>query len=191
MPTRTNNPPNPPLLIPPREVVDAAKAYALGDFYATHSSLLINYNRENGWNLASLASIACRVLVLALDETERVLDARNWESPPPHLMSEANPSRSHESVNEYLKALVQAPESQCDPAITKKLLALIDKPYDDQVEGVLHIMDECAYFSLASDFFMRAARWIPYGHTHTSEKPAIQWQVPREYRPKNYEEPNK
>jgi hypothetical protein len=56
-----------------------------------------------------------------------------------------------------LRSFETASDRQIDAAIAKRLAATADQP---SVGGLLQIMDECAYASLASDFCMHAMHVI-------------------------------
>jgi hypothetical protein len=58
--------------------------------------------------------------------------------------------------NNTLRILAEAPPHQIDETIVARLMALIDKPLEEQEIGLQAIMDDCAKYSLASDFAMLA-----------------------------------
>jgi hypothetical protein len=68
-------------------------------------------------------------------------------------------------MNKYsnmLEALAQAPETQIDPAYTAKL-AVMSRQTEVKSDDLLSILDDCAFFSGASDFAMTAMN-VVWGH---------------------------
>ena len=54
----------------------------------------------------------------------------------------------------HITTLMEAPDSQLDHQLQPKFEALLGQPLNEQTDGLLAILDECAYASLASDFAM-------------------------------------
>lgn len=64
---------------------------------------------------------------------------------------------------DFLDILVkfsEAPDSQIDKSITDKMKELLSKNGTITKSEMKAILDDCAYFSLASDFAMRAMRLV-------------------------------
>ncbi len=61
-----------------------------------------------------------------------------------------------ENLDELLEELSEAPNSQISSEIVPRLRDLIGKSEKDIAISLRKILDECAYYSLASDFAMQA-----------------------------------
>lgn len=63
---------------------------------------------------------------------------------------------NREEIEELLTLMADAPDSQMDKSITERLRNLKGKPIPEIKTEVMHIMDDCVYGALASDFGMHA-----------------------------------
>lgn len=77
-----------------------------------------------------------------------------------------------------LKALSAAPETQIDSKITARLLILAEAGAETETsalaEDLKTILDECAYFSLASDFAMQAMHLVWQQMLNEKHEPNLQ-----------------
>ncbi len=60
------------------------------------------------------------------------------------------------SCKNILTLLAQAPKSQCDPSVLPRLQALADSDDEPKADQLHDILDDCAHYSLCSDFMMNA-----------------------------------
>lgn len=61
---------------------------------------------------------------------------------------------SNKDLDGLLTLLCSAPESQLSDCIVKRIKSIIGKPKDEVKKGLVSILDDCANYSLASDFTM-------------------------------------
>ncbi len=68
------------------------------------------------------------------------------------------------TIDEMLKILSEAPDSQIDGIITKRLKDLIGKPIPEIKTEVMHCIDDCVYGSLSSGFALNALHLLHEVH---------------------------
>lgn len=59
-------------------------------------------------------------------------------------------------LDQYLKLLSEAPDSQISELQTSKLIQLYEKPIDDIISGLEKIISDCVNFSESSEFSLFA-----------------------------------
>ncbi len=59
------------------------------------------------------------------------------------------------ATDHNLALFIGAPDNQIDTAMSEKLVALIKKSPQEQIDGICDVLDECAFGSRCTDFSIR------------------------------------